>query len=79
MLPADDVQEGDDIGDGSEGDGADGNGLGEGDETEATTAAMFGLGNLGDTQADALEDIDDLAGMREVADLGDDFDEAEAA
>ena len=36
---------------------------------------MFGLGNLGDTHADPLEDIDDLAGMREVADLAHSFNE----
>ena len=79
MLPVDDMLEGDDTGDG-DGLGRDGDGaLSELDETEATTAGMFGLGNLGDTQVDPLDDIDDLAGMREVADLGDDFDEAEAA
>jgi DNA-directed RNA polymerase subunit beta' len=82
MLPTDDLLEGEDTGDGADGDGVDGEGGRLSDQTEATTAAMFGLGGLGglgDADADALDEIDDLAGMREVTDLGDDFDDAEAA
>jgi DNA-directed RNA polymerase subunit beta' len=61
VIPAEEVVAANLLGDGDGGDGAYDGGESLTDETEATTAGMFGLGNLGDALGDTLDDIDEEA------------------